>query len=53
MAKNMRTVFESRTSWDDAEVKARLAGFKPVGRGRHPSGLYIVFAERVVRRLTI
>jgi len=42
----MRTVFTSQTSFQEAQFKARLAGFTPVGQARNPRGQFVVFAER-------
>lgn len=42
----MRTTFTSKNSFSEAEYKARMSGFKPVGKARNQSGLFVVFAEK-------
>jgi len=42
----MRTVFTSRYSFSDAEIKCRAAGFRKVGQAYNPKGFFVVFGER-------
>jgi len=42
-----RTVFISKTSYDEAIFKAKMAGYVPVGSGRNNQGEFVIFAQKL------
>lgn len=42
----MRKIFTSKTSYSDAEGKAKVAGYQVVGRGTNKRNEYVVFGRR-------
>ena len=41
-----KTVFTSMNSFAEAQQKARIAGYEPIGQSRNIRGQYVVFARQ-------
>lgn len=44
--KRNKTVFTSNTDFDEAEFRAKMSGFQPIGKARNKRGQYVVFAVK-------
>jgi len=41
-----KKIFISRKDFQEAEFKALLAGYRPIGRSLNPRGEFVVFARK-------